>query len=105
MKVGAEYRQDPTGTDKHYANKIKYRIGAQYTTPYTRVNGADGPTEYGVTAGVALPITQSGRSVVNVGMEWMRRKPSVGTQITENYLMLHLGVSFSENWFMKRKFR
>lgn len=105
VKVGAEYRQDPTGTDKHYANKIKYRIGAQYTTPYTRVNGADGPTEYGVTAGVALPITQSGRSVVNVGMEWMRRKPSVGTQITENYLMLHLGVSFSENWFMKRKFR
>lgn len=105
VKVGAEYRQDPTGTDKRYANKIRYRIGAQYTTPYTRVNGADGPTEYGVTAGVALPITQSGRSVVNVGMEWMRRKPSVSTQITENYLMLHLGVTFSEHWFMKRKFR
>lgn len=105
VKVGAEYRKDPTGTDKRYANKIKYRIGAQYTTPYTRVNGVDGPTEYGVTAGVALPITQSGRSVVNVGMEWMRRKPSVSTQITENYLMLHLGVTFSEYWFMKRKFR
>lgn len=105
VKVGAEYRKDPTGTDKRYANKIKYRIGAQYTTPYTRVNGVDGPTEYGVTAGVALPITQSGRSVVNVGMEWMHRKPSVSTQITENYLMLHLGVTFSEYWFMKRKFR
>lgn len=105
IKVGAEYRQDPTGTDKRYANKIKYRIGAQYTTPYTRVNGVDGPTEYGVTAGAALPITQSGRSVVNVGIEWKHCKPSINTQITENYLMLHLGVTFSEYWFMKRKFR
>lgn len=105
VKVGAEYRKDPTGTDKRYANKIKFRIGAQYTTPYTRVNGVDGPTEYGVTAGAALPITQSGRSVANIGVEWKHRKPSISTQITENYLMLHLGVTFSEYWFMKRKFR
>lgn len=105
IKVGAEYRKDPTGTDKRYANKIKYRIGAQYTTPYCRVNGLDGPIEYGVTAGATLPITQSGRSVVSVGLEWKQCKPSVSTQITENYLMLHLGVTFSEHWFMKRKFR
>ncbi len=105
ISVGAEYRNDPTGTDKRYARKIRYRLGAQYATPYTRVNGAEGPKEYSITAGAALPITVSGRSVVNVGVQWFRRQPSISNQITENYFMLHLGVTFNEVWFMKRKFR
>ncbi len=91
-ELGAKYRQ-----------RIRYRVGANYSTPYVKVNGHDGPSEMSLTAGVALPLSYGGKSVINVGVEWMRRQPSVSTQVKENYLMLHLGVTFNERWFMKWK--
>ncbi len=103
INVGAEWRMSPFDYDT-YSKRIRYRIGAQYATPYTRVNGYDGPTEYGVTAGVALPLSKTSRTVVNVGLQWFHREPSTSTQVTENYVMLNLGVTFNERWFSKWKF-
>ena len=101
--IGADYIHNPVGTK--YRHRVHYRIGASYTTSYVKVNGKDGPKEYGVTLGAALPLTTNTRSLINVGVEWKHRAPSVSGQITENYLMLHLGITFSEAWFMKFKFQ
>ena len=102
--IGAEYIQNPEGRSK-YAERIHYRIGASYSTPYVKVNNQDGPTEMTLTAGVALPLKTTARSLINVSAEWLRRSPSVSTHIKENYIMLHLGVTFNEQWFTKFKFQ
>ena len=103
MAVGAEYIRDPLG--RKYRQRIYYRVGASYSTPYVKVNGHDGPKEYGLTAGVALPLSIRGKSLVNASLEWKHRAMGSSGQISENYLMLHLGVTFNEAWFMKLKFQ
>lgn len=105
VKLGLEYTPNAADRSK-YLQTIKYRLGANYTTPYTKVNGHDGPTEFHLTAGVGLPLQtrkMSGRSLINVSAEWMRRKASTAGLISENYLMLNVGLTFNERWFMKWK--
>lgn len=103
IAVGAQYTPDPT--DRHYAKRMQYRLGANYSTPYLRVNGSDGPSDMTLTAGLGLPITNkiNNRSMVNVNLQWLRRKPSTAGLITENYFMVNVGLTFNENWFMKFK--
>ncbi len=102
VNFGAEYVRDPQS--RKYPPRIRYRIGATYSTPYTKVNNQDGPNEYSVTAGIALPLSNSGKSVANVSLEWLKRAPNSSSMITENYFALHLGITFNERWFMKWKF-
>ncbi len=100
--LGVEYIRDPLS--RRYSDRIRYRLGASYATPYVRVNGAEGPSEMKLTAGVAVPLTNASKSLVNVNLEWMRRAANDASLIKENYIMLHLGVTFNERWFMKWKF-
>lgn len=103
--IGAEF--SPTPTANRYMSTAKYRAGFSYSTPYVKVNGHDGPREMRASIGLGLPLQTrklSGRSVINISVEWMMRKPSVAGMIKENYILLNLGVSFNERWFMKWKF-
>ena len=108
IAAGAQYTPDLYGN--RYWKRIRYRIGANYSSPYLKVNGANGPNEYSMTAGLGLPIPFSNKSygnktLLNVGLEWLRRTPSVTNQITENYVMLNFGITFNEDWFRKFKIR
>ena len=100
---GAEYMHNSVG--RKYYERIRYRLGASYSTPYVKVNGANGPKEFSLNAGVALPLTTNTRSLINVSVQWLRRTPSVSNQITENYFVVHLGVTFNERWFEKWRFQ
>ena len=103
LTVGAEYVPDPDGL--HWRDRVRYRAGFSYTTPYTRVNGQDGPRDFLVSLGVGLPIINyhNNRSLLNVSAQYERVKPKVAGMITENYLRLCIGLSFNERWFMKWK--
>lgn len=112
IKAGAEYTPNPMAT-RGYHNRIKYRIGASYSSPYLNIPQGEGsnmstlkgPREFGVSLGLGLPITNriNNRSMVNLGVQWLHRSPSANNLITENYLILNLGVTFNERWFMKFK--
>ncbi len=102
VNVGAEYIKDPNS--RSYGQRIRYRIGAAYSSPYVKVNGLDGPREIRATAGISLPLTNASKSLVNIGVEWLNRSASSSSLITENYVMVHLGLTFNERWFMKWKF-
>ena len=103
IAVGAQWTPDPF--DKRYWKRIQYRIGANYTTPYLKVDGKDGPKEIRLTVGAGLPITNrlNNRSVVNFGVQWLRRSSSAAGMVKEDYLLINLGMTFNERWFMKYK--
>lgn len=103
ISAGAEYVHNILS--RKYRERIRYRMGLSYSSSYLNVNGDNGPWEYGLTAGAALPLKTSTRSLINVSAEWLHRVPGVKGQIKENYLMIHLGITFNEAWFMKWKFQ
>lgn len=103
IAVGAQWTPNPL--EKKYWKRIQYRVGVSFTTPYLKVNGMNGPSELSLRGGVGLPITNrtNNRSVINFGLQWMRRSASGTGMLKEDYLLLNLGITFNERWFMKYK--
>ena len=103
IAVGAQWTPDPY--DKNFWKRIQYRAGISYTTPYLKINGQNGPTELRLSIGAGLPIMNrlNNRSVVNFGLQWLRRSSSATNMITENYFLINLGITFNERWFLKYK--
>ncbi len=101
VAVGAQWM--PDANSRKFFNRIQYRIGASYSTPYIKVNGVDGPKEYGVTAGFGIPVTNgwNNRSLLNVSAQWTHG--SATGLITENTFRINIGLTFNERWFMKWK--
>lgn len=99
--LGGEYI--PNELSRNFFNRIHYRFGASYATPYIKVNGVDGPKEYSVSAGFGIPIinTYDNRSLLNISGQWVHS--SAKGLITENYLRINIGITFNERWFMKWK--
>ncbi len=100
---GAEYVRDPFGL--RWSDRVRYRLGFSYTTPYTRIDGQDGPSDYLVSLGVGLPVINrwNNRSLLNISAQYEHIKPKFAGMITERYLRLTVGLSFNERWFMKWK--
>ena len=105
VALGADYVPGPDS--RRYLNRVHYRVGAGYSTPYVTVNGKDGPKEMSVSAGVALPLQNSWntrgnmRPVLNISAQWARS--SATGLITENVFRINLGLTFNERWFAKWK--
>jgi len=101
--VGTQWTPDPF--DKRYWKRIQYRAGINYSTPYLIADGKNGPSELRMSIGAGLPITNNinNRSVVNVGVQWLRRSCSAAGMVKENYFLINLGMTFNERWFMKYK--
>lgn len=103
VTVGAEYVADPDGL--RWRDRVRYRFGFSYTSPYILVDGQKGPKDYLVSLGVSLPIINmySNRSLLNISAQYERVKPQIAGMVSEHYLRICIGVSFSERWFMKWK--
>ena len=99
--VGGEYI--PNAQSRNLLNRIHYRVGASYATPYFKVNGMDGPKEYSVSAGFGIPIINrmNNRSILNISGQWSHA--SAKDLITENTFRINIGITFNEQWFMKWK--
>lgn len=100
--VGGEYCKNEYG--RGFGDRIKYRMGIGYSSPYLKVNGGDGPREISVSAGLGIPITNSwnNRSILNLSLKWTNY--TAKNMLTENALMLNIGITFNEMWFSKWKF-
>lgn len=93
----------PSATSRRYLNRVHYRFGTGFATPYYKINGTDGPKEFSVSAGFGLPLqnTWNNRSVLNISAQWVHA--SAKDLITENMFRLNIGITFNERWFMKWK--
>lgn len=101
--VGGEYT--PDRLSNNYFKRICYRFGGSYATPYYKIDGATGPQETGLTAGVGLPLSkqQNSNSLLNVSLQWLNVSAASASLIKENYFRLSIGITFNERWFMKWK--
>ncbi len=101
VALGAQWM--PDGNSRKFFNRVQYRIGATYSTPYIKVNGTDGPKEYGVTAGFGIPLSNgwNNRSTLNISAQWTHA--SATGLLTENTFRINIGLTFNERWFMKWK--
>ena len=101
VALGGEYCQNPMS--RGFMGRIRYRVGASYTTPYYKVNGSDGPKEVSVSAGLGIPIvnTFNNRSQLNISGQWVHLGGS--GMLTENMFRLNIGITFNERWFAKWK--
>ena len=97
-----EYCQNTEG--RSFFSRIRYRLGAGYSTPYIKVGSKDGPSQLSVSAGVGIPIVNAynNRSMLNVSAQWVRNDAS--GLIKENSFRINIGFTFNERWFAKWKF-
>ena len=102
INAGLEYCQNPEG--RSFMSRIRYRLGAGYSTPYIKVGSKDGPNQLSVSAGVGIPIVNAinNRSMLNVSAQWVRNDAS--GLIRENSFRINVGFTFNERWFAKWKF-
>ena len=102
-KVNAGLEWLPRMMSRRFFERVRYRIGAGYTTPYYNINGHEGPKAYGVSVGFGIPIMNgyNNRSVLNISAQWQHR--SADQLITENTFRINIGLTFNERWFAKWK--
>lgn len=74
---------------------------ADIIQPYYKI-GERASREYGVTAGLGLPLPGS-RSLINVSAQYIKVHGLRAGMVDENTLRLSLGITFNEGWFFKRK--
>jgi hypothetical protein len=101
--IGFEYI--PELVTRKLFRRARYRAGLHYATAHYYVGDHKGPTEYGATVGIGLPIMNgwNGKSIVNISGQAVHVRPNAPGMITENYLRLSVGLSFNEGWFDKWK--
>jgi hypothetical protein len=108
LTVGGEFCKGVT--DRKFINRIRYRAGVSYSTPYYKINGADGPKEISVSAGFGIPIingwnNRSGLaniSLLNISGQWSHQSAGKGL-LSENTFRINIGITFNERWFAKWK--
>ena len=99
--VGADFV--PNRMSRKYLQRVHYRMGAGYATPYYNINGVKGPKEVSLSAGFGLPLQNAynNRSVLNISGQWVHI--SAPGMIRENTFRINLGLTFNERWFFKWK--
>lgn len=100
FSLGGEYVPKVRGS---YAQRMALRAGAHYTSDYLDIRG-NGVREYGVSVGLGFP-TVEGKTMINVGFEWMHRSSAPVNLLSENYFNISLGINFNELWFWQRKIK
>tara|TARA_R110002049_G_scaffold242042_5_gene415875 strand:- start:729 stop:2006 length:1278 start_codon:yes stop_codon:yes gene_type:complete len=85
-----------------YLKLVTYSFGARYTNSYLVVNGQQ-LNEVGINFGLTLPFKKS-ISSVTIGAEAMRRGKDADGLLQEDFLNIHVGITFNDRWFIKRKY-
>ncbi len=115
MALGASYTPNIYGN--HYFQRVTYKFGGYYSKSYANADNTgklnDKPYEFGISAGVTLPFSNQHTwyniPKINISLQWVHTNvPYINSamlknQLTENYLKLCVGLTFSERWFYKWK--
>jgi hypothetical protein len=100
--MGVEFL--PNKNSKSYFSRMYYRLGANYSNSYVRVNERD-LKEYVLSAGLGFPLKKGDNpTVLNLVFEYGNIGTTSHELIKEQYFKFTLNMTINERWFMKRKF-
>lgn len=99
--LGAEICPQEYGM--RFLQRVHYRAGVSYATPYYIINGQDGPKEMSASIGFGFPIFNkwNNRSILNISCQWVQQ--TAKNYITDNTFRINVGLTFNERWFAKWK--
>lgn len=83
-----------------YLKRITYRTGVSAETYPFLANGKK-VKDFGINFGLSLP---AGRSNINLAFITGRRGNKADNILQENYFKIYFGITFNDQWFVKRKF-
>jgi hypothetical protein len=97
--IGGEFIPDPMSVD-NYFKRITFRLGASIEQ-YPFLFNDHELRDIGVTGGFSLP---AGKSSLNIAAKFGKRGNVTDNILAENYIKLFFGITFNDQWFIKRKF-
>ena len=108
MKIGLGGFYTPKyNSFESYFEKISYRAGVNYENTGLVINNQE-IKGYNANIGIGLPVpfskTMMSNSNINIGFEYGQKGNTNMGLIKENYYGVHVGFSFSDVWFKRRKF-
>ena len=86
----------------NYFNKVTYRAGFRHENTGLVINNKS-INDTALTLGFGMPVGGN-FSNINLGLEYGKRGTTNSGLIQENYFNISIGLSFSDRWFVKRKF-
>lgn len=86
-----------------YLQRITYRGGFIYEESGLIINSTE-VKDIGMTLGFGLPMPSS-LSNLNLGFEFGKKGTTTNNLVQENYLILNIGFSLNDKWFVKSKYR
>ncbi|WNM19968.1 hypothetical protein [Flavobacterium capsici] len=90
------------GSFTSYFKRITYRGGLRYENTGMVIQNKS-IEDFAVNLGLGLPLNGT-FSNLNIGFEMGKRGTKYYNLIEENYFNLSIGLSFSDRWFVKRKY-
>jgi hypothetical protein len=118
ISAGLDWTPDPYGSK--FFKRCTYKVGGYYAQTYAKADPTgtitDKPNEFGVSAGLTIPISNKNTAWnniaprINLAVQWTHTNiPYLDTanmrkaKLNENYLRLCIGITFNERWFYKLK--
>jgi hypothetical protein len=97
--IGGEITPDPLAGE-NYLKRITYRVGLAYEK-YPIVVEGNSVKDFGINFGFSLP---AGRSSLDLAFKVGKRGDRSENLLQENYFKVYFGITFNDQWFIKRKF-
>lgn len=98
FSVGGEITPDIL-SDKLF-KRVTYRAGLNYEKPPFLINNND-LRDFGINFGLSLP---AGRSSLDLAFSTGKRGDKAKNSLEETYFRVYFGITFNDQWFIRRKF-
>jgi len=98
VAAGCEYTPDPTSSS--YLKRVIYRAGVSYEKQPFLINNNQ-LKDVAFTLGFSLP---AGRSSLDWGFKYGKLGDKTKNVLEESYYKIYFGISFNDQWFVRRRF-
>ncbi len=98
--LGAEFTPDPTAIGS-YLKRMTYRTGVSYDKYPYLING-NLVKDFGINFGLSVPVARF--SSLDFAVKVGKRGNLTDNTIEENYFKIYFGMTFNDQWFIKRRF-
>ena len=100
VAVGFELTPDQASLSS-YLKRVTYRTGVSLENYPYLVNGRP-VKDFGITFGLSLPVGRV--SSLDLALKVGKKGDKTVNTVEENYIKLYFGITFNDQWFIKRRF-